>query len=108
MLIEKTVRHAPHDSVIMHNEKKTLMKKILVIYTGGTIGMHHDYKGVLRPFDFGKINDQVPELKRLNAEIEGGREERERDRMSLTLRYVFAFGSHPIFSLLLFRICHSP
>ncbi len=45
------------------------MKKILVIYTGGTIGMHHDQKGVLRPFDFGKINEQVPELKRLDATI---------------------------------------
>ena len=45
------------------------MKKILVIYTGGTIGMHHDYKGVLRPFDFQKINEQVPELKKLDATI---------------------------------------
>ena len=45
------------------------MKKILIIYTGGTIGMHTDHKGVLRPFDFGKINDQVPELKKLDAVI---------------------------------------
>lgn len=45
------------------------MKQILVIYTGGTIGMHHDHKGVLRPFDFQKINEQIPELKRLNAVI---------------------------------------
>ncbi len=45
------------------------MKNILVIYTGGTIGMHHDHKGVLRPFDFQKINEQVPELKKLNAVI---------------------------------------
>lgn len=45
------------------------MKKILIIYTGGTIGMHHDSKGVLRPFDFDKINEQVPELKKLDATI---------------------------------------
>lgn len=46
------------------------MKKILIIYTGGTIGMQHDQKGVLTPFDFGKIMQQVPELKRLNCEID--------------------------------------
>lgn len=45
------------------------MKKILVIYTGGTIGMHHDHSGVLKPFDFGKITEQVPELKRLKCTV---------------------------------------
>ena len=47
------------------------MKKILIIYTGGTIGMMHDAKnGTLKPFDFGKITEQLPELKRLNCSIE--------------------------------------
>src|SRR5215218_9814974 len=45
------------------------MKKILIIYTGGTIGMHHDHLGALKPFDFGKITEQVPELKRLKCII---------------------------------------
>lgn len=45
------------------------MKKILIIYTGGTIGMQHDHKGILKPFDFGKVMEQVPELKRLKCSI---------------------------------------
>jgi L-asparaginase len=45
------------------------MKKILIIYTGGTIGMNRDQAGTLKPFDFGKINEHVPELKRLNCTI---------------------------------------
>jgi L-asparaginase len=38
---------------------------ILIIYTGGTIGMVNDpVTGSLIPFDFGHISDQVPELKK--------------------------------------------
>ncbi|PWJ42929.1 L-asparaginase [Sediminitomix flava] len=40
---------------------------ILIIYTGGTIGMDHDAEtGSLVPFDFEKIIDKVPELKRFD------------------------------------------
>ena len=46
------------------------MKKILIIYTGGTIGMQHDQQGILKPFDFARIKEQVPELKRLKCEID--------------------------------------
>lgn len=46
------------------------MKKILIIYTGGTIGMHHDHNGVLKPFDFGRISEHVPELKKLKCKID--------------------------------------
>ncbi|CAN5574304.1 asparaginase [soil metagenome] len=45
------------------------MKKILIIYTGGTIGMQHNKNGVLSPFDFGKVTEQVPELKELGCKI---------------------------------------
>jgi len=45
------------------------MKKIMLIYTGGTIGMQHDVSGALRPFNFGKIIDQVPELSRLKCKL---------------------------------------
>jgi L-asparaginase len=45
------------------------MKKILIIYTGGTIGMHKDQTGSLRPFDFGKVTEQVPELKQLGCTL---------------------------------------
>lgn len=43
---------------------------ILLIYTGGTIGMIEDTESkVLRPFDFKSIEDQVPELKKIAVDI---------------------------------------
>lgn len=45
------------------------MIQILVIYTGGTIGMIADAKGVLVPFNFEQITENVPELKRLNYRL---------------------------------------
>lgn len=42
------------------------MTNVLIIYTGGTIGMVNDpASGVLVPFNFEQITDHVPELKRL-------------------------------------------
>jgi L-asparaginase len=42
------------------------MTNVLIIYTGGTIGMINDPEsGVLVPFNFEQITDHVPELKRL-------------------------------------------
>lgn len=46
------------------------MQKLLVIYTGGTIGMVQDHKGMLVPFDFNNITENVPELTRLNYKLE--------------------------------------
>lgn len=44
---------------------------ILLIYTGGTIGMIHDpLSGTLRPFNFEHIVDQVPELRRFDFKID--------------------------------------
>ncbi len=41
---------------------------ILLIYTGGTIGMKADpADGTLRPFDFGEILQEVPELSKLDV-----------------------------------------
>ncbi|HCN83686.1 MAG TPA: L-asparaginase 1 [Sphingobacteriaceae bacterium] len=46
------------------------MTSILIIYTGGTIGMMSDIDtGVLRPFNFNQIRENVPELNRLNYQI---------------------------------------
>ncbi len=46
------------------------MSQILIIYTGGTIGMMSDPKTkVLRPINFEQIMDNVPELERLNCRI---------------------------------------
>ena len=45
--------------------------KILLVYTGGTIGMIKDFEtGVLRSFDFKNLADNIPELKLLDCEIE--------------------------------------
>ncbi|TVZ52114.1 asparaginase [Dokdonia sp. Hel_I_53] len=49
------------------------MKKarILLIYTGGTIGMIKDYDtGALVAFDFDELLDKIPELKLLDCDIE--------------------------------------
>jgi L-asparaginase len=46
------------------------MTKILIIYTGGTIGMVNDAKtGTLIPFDFEQIKENVPELVRLDYQL---------------------------------------
>lgn len=47
------------------------MKKILIIYTGGTIGMTVDQaSGALVPFDFGRIYERIPELNRFDCKID--------------------------------------
>src|SRR5690554_5073563 len=44
--------------------------KVLLIYTGGTIGMVEDAEtGALVAFDFNHLSDQIPELYRINAEL---------------------------------------
>ena len=44
---------------------------ILIIYTGGTIGMRQDpVDGTLKPFDFSQIVDEVPELGKYAVKID--------------------------------------
>lgn len=48
-----------------------MRSSILIIYTGGTIGMRTDAAtGALVPFDFSGIYDEFPSLKRLNVDID--------------------------------------
>ena len=48
-----------------------MKSSILIIYTGGTIGMKTDAAtGALVPFDFSSIYDEFPSLKRLNVDID--------------------------------------
>lgn len=50
---------------------ETPKSSILIIYTGGTIGMKTDAAtGALVPFDFSAIYDEFPSLKRLNVDID--------------------------------------
>lgn len=47
------------------------MNKILLIYTGGTIGMKASHlDGALVPFDFAQITDEVPELRKFGIQID--------------------------------------
>lgn len=53
--------------MLMQNSKP----KILLIYTGGTIGMVKDSEsGALKAFDFKKLLNNIPELKLLDCEID--------------------------------------
>lgn len=48
-----------------------MKSSILIIYTGGTIGMQTDEAtGALVPFDFSGIYEEFPSLRRLNVDIE--------------------------------------
>ncbi len=47
------------------------MIKILIIYTGGTIGMVRHYEsGVLKAFNFKKVVEHIPELEQLECKID--------------------------------------
>lgn len=48
-----------------------MKRKVLIIYTGGTIGMEKNYEnGSLRPFDFSTIANKIQEIKLLDCEVE--------------------------------------
>ncbi len=62
------------------------MSKILLIYTGGTIGMIKDVRtGELKSFDFEHIFDHVPELQRLNISLESISFDKPIDSSEITL-----------------------
>ena len=45
--------------------------KVLLIYTGGTIGMkEEEIKKSLKPFNFNQITNEVPELNKINCRID--------------------------------------
>ncbi len=45
-------------------------QSILIIYTGGTIGMQRDESGTLVPFDFNSIESEFPSVRHLNVHID--------------------------------------
>ncbi|MDO4763426.1 MAG: asparaginase [Flavobacteriaceae bacterium] len=48
-----------------------MKRNVLIIYTGGTIGMEKDYAtGSLKPFNFDLIFDKLPEIKLLECETD--------------------------------------
>jgi L-asparaginase len=65
--------------------KKT---NILIVYTGGTIGMVKDYKtNALKAFDFSRIIDKIPELEQLDCEIESISFEEPIDSSNMNTKY---------------------
>ncbi|SDE02146.1 L-asparaginase [Riemerella columbipharyngis] len=58
-------------NLVFIKEIYTVMKKkVLLIYTGGTIGMEKNYDtGSLQPFDFENIFNKIPELNLLECEL---------------------------------------
>ncbi len=56
----------------LESEMKKEKAKVLLIYTGGTVGMVQDEKtGVLKPFSLESIIDYIPELSRFGFRIDG-------------------------------------
>ena len=48
-----------------------MTSSVLIIYTGGTIGMKEDpMDGTLKPFDFSQILAEVPELHKFNVRLD--------------------------------------
>ncbi len=58
--------------------------KVLIIYTGGTIGMVQDEKGALRPFAMENIYDTVPLLNRCSYSIDSCQVEHIIDSSNMT------------------------
>jgi L-asparaginase len=49
--------------------KNKVNSSVLIIYTGGTLGMAYDESGALVPFNFGQILEKVPVLTSMNIAI---------------------------------------
>ncbi|QHI38087.1 L-asparaginase 1 [Kordia antarctica] len=61
---------------------------ILLIYTGGTIGMIKDFEtGALRAFDFDKLLERIPELSHLDCDIETVTFEKPIDSSDMSPKY---------------------
>ncbi|TVP44768.1 MAG: asparaginase [Mongoliibacter sp.] len=49
--------------------KSEITSSVLIIYTGGTLGMAYDRTGALVPFNFGQILEKIPNLTNMNIAI---------------------------------------
>ncbi len=62
--------------------------KILLIYTGGTIGMIKDYEtGALKSFDFDELLEKIPELRLLDCDINTASFEKAIDSSNMNPSY---------------------
>jgi len=61
---------------------------ILLLYTGGTIGMMKDFEtGALKAFDFKKLLEKIPELQQLDCHIETISFEKPIDSSNINLEH---------------------
>ena len=61
---------------------------ILIVYTGGTIGMIKDYKtNALKAFDFSQIIEKIPELEQLNCNVKSISFEAPIDSSNMSVSY---------------------
>jgi len=68
--------------------------KILLIYTGGTIGMIKDYKsGVLKAFDFKKVVTGIPELGQLDCSIDSVSFKKPIDSSNMNIQHWVSIAS---------------
>jgi len=66
----------------------TKKPRILLIYTGGTIGMIKDYKtNALKVFDFSQIIEKIPELQQLDCSIQSVSFETPIDSSNMNTKY---------------------
>lgn len=66
----------------------TKKPNILLLYTGGTIGMIKDYKtNALRAFDFNQIKKNIPELEQLNCTIKSVSFDEPIDSSNMSIEY---------------------
>ena len=69
-------------------------RKILVIYTGGTIGMVKDYKtGALTPVENTSFFESIPELQKMNCRVELTSIKKTKDSSSILPSDWLSFGS---------------
>jgi len=66
----------------------TRKPKILLIYTGGTIGMIKDYESkALKAFDFNNLHNNIPELNQIECHIETISFENPIDSSNMSIKY---------------------
>ena len=82
----------------------TNRRRILILYTGGTIGMILKSDGAYHPFSFENLQSFIPELRYFPAQLEadaprllGARSREQRGASRAARKVAFAFwGSHCI------------
>ena len=70
------------------SDKMTKKPKILLLYTGGTIGMIKDYEtNALKTFDFDHLHENIPELNQIPCHIESVSFEEPIDSSNMNSNY---------------------